>query len=244
MRKVVLLMAVLFSGVAMAQETVERREDGWVFVKDGNGVITQAFYSPTPQLALEAIQTKGDMGPASMVLEQTVERRSAAELNAFADDLARLVLESPSVIVAANALRVLTWATRDKEYPYERGLEVLIDIYEAMDGTESVSTFRALLSISRAAGGEDYLKNLFASLERPRKPCWLPPNSVPIVDGKRLKPPRPPREEWCPYETQWCEVGDVLAKQGVKGIDPFLVYSTCDKRKDPQCPLCITIYCF
>ena len=242
MKKLILLMAVLFAGVAMAQETVvERKEDGFAVVKDGNGRL-RTIYSPTPQMALEAILTRGTIGPASMVLEQTVERRSAAELDAFADDLARLVLESPSEIVAGKALRVLNWATRDKEIPYERGLEVLIDIYEAMDGTEAASTFRVLISISYAAGGEDYLKNLFASLERPEKPCWLPPNSVPIVDGKRLEPPRPPREDWCPYKTQWCEVGDVLAKRGVEGIDPVLVYSTCDKRKDPKCPLCITIY--
>ena len=242
MRKLVLLMAVLFSGVVMAQETTERREDGWVFVKDGNGVITRSFFSPTPQIALEAIQTKGDGWYASMVLEQTAERRSPAELDAFADDLARLVLENPTRIVAANALSALAWATRDEENPYERGLEVLIDIYEAMDGTEAVSTFRALLSIFDAAGGEDYLKNLYSSLERPEKPCWLPPSSVPIVDGKRLEPPRPPKEEWCPYETQWCEVGDVLAKREVEGIDPFLVYSTCDKRKDPTNPLVIRRY--
>ena len=226
MRKVILLMAVLLPGVAMAQETTERREDGWVFVKDGNGVILQAFFSPTPQMALEAIREGKGAAKGSMVLKQTAERRSAAELDAFADELARLVLESPSKTVASTAFNVLKGSAVSysaEEIPYTRGLEVLIDIHEAMDGTEAVSTSIVRISIFHA-GGEDYLKNLFASLEPPEKPCWLRPQRL-----LKNAPPEPPQEEWCPYETPWCELGSFLSHMKVEGVDPVRVFSTCNK---------------
>ena len=233
MRNLILLVAVLLPCVVMAQETAhettERREDGWVIVKDGNGKRIRGYFSPTPQMALEAIREGKGTTAAEMVLKQKVEMRSGAELDAFADDLARLVLESSSGTVARNALRLLTSATKsysDREIPYERGLEVLIDLYETMDGTEAVSPYRVWIAIF-SAGGEDYLTNLFESLERPEKPCWLPPYAVPIVDGEKLGPPVPPKEEWCPYRTQWCELGKYLATKEV--VSSALVYPICDK---------------
>ena len=231
MQKLILLMAVLLPGVAIAQEMAapNAARPNWVFVTDDNGVVIGKV-NPTPQFALEAIQAEKEWGEkaAWTVLRQTAEARSAAELDAFADDLARLVLESPSEKVGMDAIRALrkaaNFSTRGG-IPYERGLEVLIGIYEAMDGTEAVSTFSLLISIF-SAGGEDYLKNLFASLEPPEKPCWPPPQAVVIIDGQRLEPPRPPRDEWCPYKTQWCEVGQYLVMKGV--VDATLVYPTCD----------------
>lgn len=227
MRMLILLMAVLLPGVAMAQETVERRDDGFILVKDGNGEGLRWVYSPTPQMALEAIREGKGATKGSMVLKQTVERRSAAELDAFVDELARLVLESPSKTVASAALSVLTGSSVSysaEEIPYTRELEVLIDIYEATDGTEAIDTWTIWYAIF-SAGGENYLKDLFAFLEPPEKACWLPPS-------RKLKnaPPDPPQEEWCPYRgIPWCELGTFLALEKVEDVDPAHVFSTCNK---------------
>jgi hypothetical protein len=236
MKKLILLIAVLLPGVVLAQnmaqikvgEKIERSAEGWVFVKDGNGRILRTFFSPTPEIALGAIQREGSSTDyARKILRQTVEMRSALELDAFADELARLVLESSSRRVASAALselEIATWTDIDQGIPYERGLELLIDIYEAMDGTETVSTYRMWIAIF-FAGGEEYLKNLFASLEPPAKPCWLRPSRKP-----RNAPPEPPQEEWCPYRgVPWCQLGMFLSLEKVENVDPSYVFSTCNK---------------
>ena len=222
MKNLVLLMAVLFSGVAMAQETVvERKENGFAVVKDGNGTL-RTIYSPTPQFVLQAIREgKAGVHDARIVFKQEAERRSDAELDAFADELVRLVQEAPSRKVARDAIRALG--------SYERGLEVLIDIYENLDGTEAVSSWFMLRRIFHMpGGGEDYVMKLYASLERPAEPCKLRPYTTPMVDGKRIGPPVPPKEEQCPYKTGWCEVATVLVELEV--ADPADVYPICDKR--------------
>ena len=224
MKRLVLLMAVLFSGVAMAQETVvERKENGFAVVKDGNGTL-RTIYSPTPQFVLQAIREGNSAGGrgARIVFKQETERRSDAELDAFADELVRLVQEAHSRKVAVDAIFALG--------SYERGLEVLIDIYENLDGTEAVSSRSMLIIIFHMPGGEDYVMNLYASLERPAEPCKLRSDSftIPMVDGKRIGPPDPPKEEQCPYKTRWCEVATVLVVLEV--ADPADVYPICDKR--------------
>ena len=224
MKNLVLLMAVLVSGVAMAQETVvERKDDGWVVVKDGNGTL-RTVYSPTPQMALEAIRTDDQNTgkfDAAMILKQKVETRSDAELDAFADELVRLVMETPSRSVANKVL----WALGG----YKRGLDILIDIYENLNGTEAASELPMLSKIFRMPdGGKDYVMNLYASLKRPEEPCKVRPHYYMMKDGKRIGPPPPPKEEQCPYETQWCRVAKFLVHKEL--ADPAYVYPICDGR--------------
>lgn len=168
---------------------------------------------------------------------QVGEARSAAELDVFADELARLALESPSKEVAGDAISALSSAAvsyGDDEIAYERALALLIDIHKAMDGTEAVDDWLVWSAIARA-GGEDYLANLFASLEPPAKPCWKRPQII-----HENQPPNPPQEEWCPYtDVPWCELGVFLAhkvssplefnKYEIEGVDPTHVFSTCNK---------------
>ena len=220
MKKLVLLMAVLVSGVAMAQETVvERKENGFAVVKDGDGTL-RTIYSPTPQFALNRLLAEESRGrnDAAMIFKQKWERRSDAELDAFADELVRLVMETPSRKVADYAIYALR--------SHKRGLEILTDIYENLDGTEAVPKYFMLWDIFRVPGGKDYVMNLYASLERPAAPCKLRPQGIIIKDGKRLNPD-PPEEEQCPYKTQWCEVAQFLV--GKELADPAYVYPICDK---------------
>ena len=216
MKNLVLLMAVLVSGVAMAQETVvERKENGWIVIKDGNGELRTA-YSPTPQFALNAILAEKPRGKidAARIFRQKWERRSDAELDAFADELVKLVMETPSRKVANSAVYALR--------SHKRGLEILIDIYENPQNTRV-----SLGDIFRMpGGGEEYVMNLYASLEPPAEPCKLRPQMSLMKDGKEQYPV-PPKEELCPYETQWCDVAQFLVHKEV--ADPHYVYPICDK---------------
>ncbi len=241
MKNLVLLMAFLIPGVALAQEAYDpdAHEKFFVFVEDDHGNLRTVI--PTPQFALESIQAQKRWGgsAAEMILGQVDEQRfvSAAELDAFADDLGRLILETPSSKVARKVKFLLQTAA------YERAAEVLINVYEAMDGTEAVPKRDVLYSILDAGvggAGEAYVRNLFASSEPPEKPCWLPP--VWIMPGEEQEP-EPPKEEHCPYKTQWCEVGTLLIQRErialatgyaeyspfKAGVDPDLVFPLCDQ---------------
>ena len=181
-------MALLIPGVALAQESAAPDAHGnkgfFVFVEDDHGYLRTVI--PTPQFALEGIQLQKKWGgsAAEMILRQVDEQRSvsAAELDAFADDMGRLILESPSSEVVRKVLGIFRMAasehTSNRGIPYERAAEVLINVYEAMDGTEALSKRTVLSSILGAGvggAGEAYVRNLFASREPPEKPCWLPP---------------------------------------------------------------------
>ena len=77
--------------------------------------------------------------------------------------------------------------------------------------------------------GKHHVRNLFASSERPEKPCWLPPPFRIIWAGEEPKRvPLPPKEERCPYRTQWCEAGVVPGYSGI--VDLNSIYSICSRR--------------
>ncbi|MDE2958405.1 MAG: hypothetical protein OXU68_15580 [Bacteroidota bacterium] len=239
MKKLILLIVVVLPNFAIAQEKVERKEDGWVVVKDSNGKLLRTYYSPTPQMALEAVRSgeEGAKNAAWTVFSQRVEKRSAAELDAFADELARLVLESPIRQIARDALDVLRSSITAGENgsPYERGLDVIIGIYKALDGSEALSKRDLLRTILYSDGGEDYLLKLFKSLERPETPCALEPQARPVLDGQIVGPPVLEKGGYCPYKTEWCDVAFTLARKvmiggEVEGVDPVYVMSICDKR--------------
>lgn len=235
MRMLIILLAVLIPADAMAQEMAER-ERNWVILKDDNGTVIGRV-NPTPQFALDAIQARQEWRhrAALAVLRQTIQTRSATELDAFADDLKRLALRKDRfqgwwyARVVFGVLRNAAYTgSKIEGIPYERGLEVLIEIYEAyeaMGGIEDHPIWYILRDILDA-GGEDYLRGLLTSIERPEKPCWMPPLSY-RIDDQEIEPT--PDEEWCPYETSWCEVGTLLIRHRIAGVDPALVYSLCDR---------------
>ena len=228
-------IALLIPGVALAQESDESNTDeSWralVWVKDGNGELIEKVRA-TPQFALDAIQAEESWGldAARKVLNQVGGPRSAAELDAFADALGRLILESPSYGVTLDALSILSSTASGSRFdtgiPYVRGADVLIGVYESMDDYESISKHKVLRRIRHAgARGEDYVRNLFASLERPEKACFVAPTVSVVQNGKVVnRVGHPPKEEHCPYETQWCEVGQILGEYD-------LVYPICDGRR-------------
>ncbi len=245
MKNLIMLMALLIPGVALAQEADEtnaaKQARGMIFVTNENGSVQPVY--PTPQLAQEALDDirteKGwGAGTAKVLLRQIGRPLPAAELDALADALARLILESSSRKVAYDALTVLRWAayegTSGSEIPYVRGLDLLIQVYEALDGTEAVDAEDLWYAII-GAGGEDYVMNLFASSERPEAPCSIQPYTPNITywagSGQEpvQEPAGPPPGGWCPNVSQWCELGFALGISKVEGVDLKHVLSICNK---------------
>ena len=85
------LLVLMLPAVAAAQETRVHYKKGLVM---DNGT----WQKPTPETALRALMTQevADSDPAAAVLRQVFHPRPAAELDAFAAELGRLVLEGTS----------------------------------------------------------------------------------------------------------------------------------------------------
>lgn len=260
MQKLILLLTILIPATTAAQKVTEPQIPGVIvdIEMDGaRGIIVDDDYGniigmviPTPQFALNSILEQKEWGKESArnLLRQLYGPYPAAELDAFADDLGRLILESPSRDVARKALSVIGDATymgtANNAVPYERGIDLLIKIYETMDGSEAISTDHVLDEILYGGGvqGVTYGKGLFALSEQPEKPCWLAPYMYPGDRASEL----PPKEEICPYEgIRWCDLGIKLGymeQQGYDtGIDLAFIYSICDRGlskgncKGPDC---------
>lgn len=94
MRKLILLLAILIPAGAMAQEIGEHKRNRGI-LKDDNGTVIGRV-NPTPQFALDAKQAGKVWAQraARVVLRQLHQPRSAAELDASADELERVMLES------------------------------------------------------------------------------------------------------------------------------------------------------
>lgn len=245
MQKLILLLAVLIPATTIAQEVdkpirpgvvvdISHPEARGIFMEDEQGN-TIGMMIPTPQFALDALQAEKDpLGhTAARILRQVYWPYASAELDAFADELKRLAIESPSTSVsqaALDALMIAGWL--DEGNTYERGLDLLIEIYEAIDyetlinGPQIVEPRDLLWRIFGASTkGEAYLMDRFESLDQPEKACWVPPYSY--ASDRRSE--FPPKEEWCPYVfTEWCEVGELLGKEGK--VDLPFIYSICDGR--------------
>lgn len=262
MHKLILLLVILIPELTVAQETVEREHNWVFLTDDRGMVIGRVNPTPQFALDAVRAQQEWRHRAALAVLRQTIQPRSASKLDEFADELGKLAIEGSHWSgPGEDALYILKNATSvnsengeinrcpgcrllDNSYhgtivnpevggiPYERGLDVLIEVYEKTKNREFFSTERFLSNFLLPAGGTDYLVHLFESLDRPVKSCWMPPPYRIAPNGEEPeRGPEPPKEEWCPYETEWCQVSTLLIRKNVAGVDPALVYSLCDRSK-------------
>lgn len=193
MKKVMMLLAALLLPAALvAQETVPER--GMV-LEEGT------WQAPTPATALRALVNREGIhprDPAVALLRQTFEPRSASELEAFADQLTRIMLESDDETARDARLVLLVAASND--YPEEEGIpytgavDAFIRVYEAQEDKASDEAWNAMAWISDT-GGIEYIIETFNTAEIPPR-CLQhappdPEGEIPVED------PCQPRSRWC-----------------------------------------------
>ena len=218
MRILFLFLALTIPATASAQY-----KQGMIWV---NG----AWVERTPQAALDALLAAegATYALAIDVLRQTIGKHSAAELDAFADELGRLFREgSRAESHRANvALKLSAMEDYPKGVPYTRAKDIFIEAYESLVSVDFERAHSALSSILRM-GGEDFVWQVFNSSEPPEKPCWNAGLGVPVPRGMQL-PPAPPKEQWCPYKkSTWCAAGYMLVLYGENKPDPEKVVPVC-----------------
>ena len=213
MKNLVLLLFFLLPATTVAQY-----KRG--MIKD-NG----AWKNPTPETALRALM-EGDVSEraygsyaALAVLRQRFDTRPAAELDAFADELARSVIEGTNE-QSYSARGVLTLASMDfgDGTPYAGAVDVLIRVYELLQGRDHRKVKSALFDVFDA-GGVDFVKNVFGSSDPPKEAC-KPCGGTTMVDCKDVA-------NQCPYESAWCDAGKLLAMNTDEGPAPEDVLPVC-----------------
>ena len=197
---IALMLTALLASGALAQ------------TKDGMHFKNGVWIAPTPQSALDAILSgEGDgmvANHAAAVLRQKFDRRSAAELDAFAEELGRIFVEG-NYMQSVRAGSALTHATLEsgEGIPYTKSRDLFIRIYESVRGTDVILASRALSKVFHT-DGEDYVRDLFHKSPKPEKPC----SPGGIVSLGEL-----PEEPVCPIEHDpWCDAGEILASNAIR----------------------------
>jgi len=109
--------------------------------------------------------------PAIHILRQVSSPRPSAELDAFADQVAAVVLDATLPgDVRGNARRVLTVAAdADREgTPYPRAFDLLVQVYEGGYDHHALST----IMLADSVRGLAYMRELFERSERPPQCRW------------------------------------------------------------------------
>ena len=166
------------------------------------------FYNPTPQTALEHLLVGKGHEPALAVLTQRFETWPASELDAFADELVRVMLESEDFSISFNAQAALFLAGRASigGTPYTRAVAIFVGLYEAARAEDNRRAELYLLAVYHS-GRENYVLNLFEASP-------MPPSC------------RPGFPEGCPRTGPWCDAAVVLLSDD-KLSDPKLWEDRC-----------------
>ena len=211
------LLVLMLPAVAAAQETRVHYKKGMVM---DNGT----WQKPTPETALRALmaQEVADSDPAAALLRQVFHPRPAAELDAFADELARIVREGTNVQSSQASLALIFSAVKyqgtGRGTPYAGAVDAFVRLYESFEDHAHPRASHALYGVFQT-GGTGYVRDLFKASEKPPKPCFQPHRFIVLLPGEEPPPP-PPKEEWCPNTSVWCQAGDILLYGGHDGPDP------------------------
>jgi hypothetical protein len=190
--------------VAAQQEPVPAR--GLVLDEEGE------LRPPTPALAMQALlgprQGYNDPNdPAIVVLRQTYEPRSAAELDVLVAEIAQIAFEGEgnSRTYARDALRAAAHE-EGRGTPFRGALSALIRLHdralERADGSADEYLFDLYFAGSE---GEAYVVSVFE--QTPIPPRCMPTGRV-ERDGfvaMGISPNNP-----CPNESSWCDAGVIL----------------------------------
>ena len=201
MKRIVLVtVAILFPVGTGAQEKEKPPESGMV-MEAGE------WRAPTPATALRALLDDADGGvgrrdAAIAVLRQRFGTFSAAQLDAFADDLAS-VMRDGTEVQARDARRALanaaaTYMGPEHGVPYAGATRAFVKLYESYDDRLGPKADHALYGVMET-GGVEYVRRLFEESEQP-PPCQYP-HEVP--EGEMPENP-------CPNVCTWCQAGGLL----------------------------------
>ncbi|MCY4158156.1 MAG: hypothetical protein OXE92_09385 [Bacteroidetes bacterium] len=178
------------------------------FYKKGKVMEDGQWVAPTPERALELIMadTDGTEDPAEAVLLQVYDVLPADELDAFAEELGRIVRDG-NYIQSMRAGLALLIASKDhgRGIPYTKSTKILIRMYESLEDPAHPKA-RKLLSDVYDTGGQDYVRNLFNSSEKPPE-CE-------ICGGMAIRGGCKDVENPCPNVGTWCQAGEVLVNAG------------------------------
>ena len=144
-----------------------------------------------------------------------------SELDAFADDIARIAATHEDTWVRLRARSVLLGAAVG-EYngtPYLRAQDLLVELHKSAIGTKDETV---ILMAVYGSGRADYVRDVFRSSEKPAQAC--------VMGGLRSEPiPKDRMEDLCPYRRYtWCAAAWVLIdEEGDNLVTKQEVYPHC-----------------
>ena len=163
------------------------------------------WHVPTTEKALELMMLDIDDGgtgePAEAILRQVFETMPAAELDAFAEELGRIVRDGTS-FQSYQAADALIAASRDhgEGMPYAKSAEIFIGVYESFEDRMDSRTRGVLFGIWQS-GGKDYVRDLFNASTKP--PECQNCDGTAKISCENVENP-------CPNAGTWCQAGVVL----------------------------------
>ena len=158
---------------------------------------------------------------ATRILTLNNAEFAESELDAFADDIARIAATHEDAWVRLRARSVLRGAAVG-EYngtPYLRAQDLLIELHRSATGTKDEEV---ILMAVYGSGRADYVRDVFKSSEKPAQAC--------VMGGSRSEPiPEDRMEDLCPYRRYtWCAAAWVLIdKEGENLVTKQEVYPHC-----------------
>ena len=227
-KKLTYVLSLLF----LAPAAVAQDDDCW---PDAKALTPGVCQNPTPERVLHVLTTMDGSDEwlrdaveeaIEAVLRQAFEPRSAAELDAFAEDLGRIYRDTPYREVAwtikyavrdsdgegERISRDLVWDSASEswefenrgreEIPYAGATEFFVRTYKSFEDPRHLRAKGLLYSLPRLPGGLEYLRGLLASLEQPPPCTWRPQTGPPI----HIENPCPNEIRW-----RWCDVAKHIA---------------------------------
>ena len=168
------------------------------------------WHVPTTEKALELMMLDIDDGgtgePAEAILRQVFEAVPAAELDALAEELGRIVRDGTS-FQSYQAADALIAASRDhgEGMPYTKSAEIFIGVYESFEDRMDPRASGVLLSVWQS-GGKDYVRGLFNASTKPPEcqNCGGRTNLLTSLSCESVENP-------CPNVGTWCQAASVLS---------------------------------
>ena len=171
--------------------------------------------------AIDELMQGRNLANATRILTLNKPEFAQFELDAFADDIARIAATHEDTWVRLRARSALLGAAVG-EYngtPYLRAQDLLIGLYKSAIGTKHE---QVTLMAVYDSGRSDFVRDVFKSSEKPAQAC--------VMGGLHIEPiPEDRKEDLCPYRRYtWCAAAWVLIdEEGENLVTKQEVYPHC-----------------